>query len=89
MSFNLQRLRFERLSRKVSQDTVASALRINRSSYHKKENGKLKISVEEFATIVDVLGIPQYEIPLFFVQNVPERERKKARDETCATSETA
>lgn len=66
MRFNLQRLRYERLSRKVPQDAIASALNINRSSYHKKENGKIKISVEEFAVILDVLKIPQTEAGNFF-----------------------
>jgi len=74
MKFNLQRLRFERLSRKVSQEEVAQALGINRSSYHKKENGSIKISVEEFAKILELLKIPEREAGYFFVQNVPDRE---------------
>ena len=78
MAFNLQKLRYERLSRNVSQDKVASALCINRSSYHKKENGKIKISVEEFAIILDMLQIPQDEAGSFFVQNVPKREYSTA-----------
>ncbi|GIP17804.1 hypothetical protein J40TS1_34460 [Paenibacillus montaniterrae] len=90
MKFNLQRLRFERLSRKVSQEDMAQALNINRTSYHKKENGKIKISVEEFATMLEVLNIPQSEAGHFFEQNVPEREQSnvaqflKTDEEACA-----
>lgn len=76
MKFNLQKLRYERLSRKVSQDKVAQALGINRSSYHKKENGDIKISVTEFSTILSLLGIPANEAGNFFTQDVPEREQQ-------------
>lgn len=96
MGFNLQRLRYERLSRKVSQEEVATALSINRSSYHKKENGDIKISVEEFSEILNVLGIPHSEAGNFFTQNVPEREQnreqsfiQRSRDETCVAIEGA
>lgn len=78
MKFNLQRLRFERLSRKISQEEVAKALGVNRSSYHKKENGDIKISVNEFAIILDVLKIPDEEAMNFFTRKVPEREQPTA-----------
>lgn len=76
MRFNLQKLRYERLSRQISQEEVAKALNISRSSYHKKETGKIKISVEEFGIILDVLGIPESEIVNFFTPDVPIRERR-------------
>ena len=78
MRFNLQRLKFERLSRNVTQEEVAKVLNITRGSYHKKETGKLKLSVEEFALVLDRLGIPEKEASNFFVSNVPERERSMA-----------
>lgn len=77
MTFDLQKLRYERLSRKVSQSEVAKALGINRTSYYKKENGDIKISVEEFSTILTVLDIPHSEAGNFFTQKVPKREQKK------------
>jgi len=78
LKFNLQRLRFERLSRLISQETVAKALGISRSYYHKKETGKAKMTIEEFGIIIDVLGIPKNEIINFFTTDVPERERTTA-----------
>lgn len=77
MGFNLQRLRFERLSRKIPQEKVAEALNITRSAYNKKENGNNKISVEELSIILDTLDIPQHEVVNFFTPNVPEREQMK------------
>jgi len=75
MQFNLQKLRYERLSRQISQEEVASALNISRSYYHKKETGKAKMTVDEFGKVVEVLGIPESEIINFFTRNVPKREQ--------------
>ena len=74
MGFDLQRLRFERLSRRISQQTIANALGMTRSSYHKREVGAVKMSVEEFAIVLQVLGIPQENAGIFFTREVPERE---------------
>jgi len=74
MKFNLQKLRYERLSRKISQEKLAVAIGVTRATYHKKENGKIKISVEEFSIILDALGISQSEAGNFFGLDVPERE---------------
>lgn len=76
MKFNLQKLRYERLSRQISQEEVAAALNISRSYYHKKETGKAKMTVEEFGKVIEFLGIPESEIINFFTRIVPERERK-------------
>lgn len=78
MRFNLQKLRYERMSRMIPQEVVASALNISRSYYHKKETGKAKITVEEFGKILDVLGIPEREIVNFFTHEVPDREQTTA-----------
>lgn len=78
MDFNLQKLRYERMSRQVSQEEVASALNISRSYYHKKETGKAKMTVDEFAKVVEILGIPESEIIYFFTRKVPVREQTTA-----------
>lgn len=74
MKFNLQKLRYERLSRKVTQEKMANAIGVTRPTYHKKENGDIKISVEEFYTFLEVMGIPLNEAGNFFKQDVPKRE---------------
>lgn len=76
MNFNLQKLRYERMSRKISQDEMAEALNLSRSSYAKRESGIVKISVEEFTVIINKLGIPENEAINFFTFNVPKRERQ-------------
>lgn len=74
MNFNLQRLKFERLSRNISQQEMAKALGISRNAYYKKESGRIKITVEEFSVIMDKLGIPSKNAGIFFTFDVPERE---------------
>lgn len=76
MRFSLQKLRYERMSRRITQDEMARVLGVSRSSYIKRENGSVKISVEEFSIILNKLGIPEDEISNFFTFNVPERERQ-------------
>lgn len=76
MKFNLQKLRYERLSRRVSQEEMAKALGLNRTSYYKKEKGDIKISVEEFSVILETLGIPYEQAGDFFTVNVAKRERQ-------------
>jgi len=75
VDFNLQKLRYERMSRQISQEEVAAALNISRSYYHKKETGKAKMTVDEFGKVVEVLGIPETEIINFFTRKVPKREQ--------------
>ncbi|TGB04714.1 helix-turn-helix domain-containing protein [Halobacillus salinus] len=75
MRFNLQRLRYERLSRKITQEKIAQSIGVKRSTYHKKENGKIRLDVEEFAIVLSVLGIPEKEAGIFFTPDVPVREQ--------------
>jgi len=76
MEFSLQKLRYERMSRRITQEEMAKALGVTRSSYIKRENGSVKISVEEFSIILKKLGIHEDEISNFFTFKVPERERQ-------------
>lgn len=76
MTFNLQRLRYERMSRKVSQERMAKKLGMNITSYWKRENGHVPITINEFIKILEVLNIPESETLSFFTHNVDDWERK-------------
>jgi transcriptional regulator with XRE-family HTH domain len=73
--FNLQKLKYERLSRNISAEKVGDALGISANAYYKKESGSSNISVEEFGVILDTLGIPEKNAGIFFTFNVPEWEQ--------------
>lgn len=75
MTFNFQKLRYERMSRKISQEEMAKLLGMNHTSYWKRENGKVAISVEEFIKMLEVMGIPQSEAGNFFTDKVANREQ--------------
>lgn len=64
--FDLQRLRFERVSRKYPVDELSTLLGISRNAYYKKERGATNITVKELAVILTALQIPRSEIQLFF-----------------------
>ncbi|WP_150284130.1 helix-turn-helix transcriptional regulator [Rummeliibacillus sp. TYF-LIM-RU47] len=76
MDFNLQKLRYERLSRKISQEEMAKAIGVTRTTYYKKENGDIRITVDEFSKLLETMGISKNEAGLFFTRNVPIREQK-------------
>lgn len=74
-SFNLQRLKYERLSRNISAEKVGESLGISANAYYKKESGSSNISVEEFGLILKSLGIPEKNAGIFFTFNVPDWEQ--------------
>lgn len=76
MEFSLQKLRYERMSRQITQEEMAKALGVTRTSYIKRENGSVKISVEEFSIILNKFGMSEEEISNFFTFKVPKRERQ-------------
>ena len=75
-SFNLQRLKYERLSRNISAEKVGESLGISANAYYKKESGSSNISVEEFGLILKALGIPEKNAGIFFTFNVPDWEQQ-------------
>lgn len=76
MVFNLQKLRYERMSRKFSQEDMAEKIGMSRTSYWKRENGTVPITIDEFIKILNALDIPESESINFFTHNVDNREQK-------------
>lgn len=75
--FDLSRLKAERVARNLDQEEMAKRLGMSRSSYSKRENGKIDISVDELAKIIQVLGMSKNNLSLFFTQNVPNKQQIK------------
>lgn len=74
-NFNLQKLKYERLSRNVSAEKVGEHLGISANAYYKKESGASNISVEELGSILKALDIPERNAGIFFTFNVPDWEQ--------------
>lgn len=70
MKFDYKRLKGERVARGFTVQQIADFLGIAKSTYSKKENGKLPITVDEFGNLAKKLGIPENEVQIFFTLNV-------------------
>lgn len=74
MKFNYNRLKGERIAKGFTVEEMANELGISKGAYSKKENGKLPITVEDFAIITNKLGIGRDNINIFFTIDVSEME---------------
>lgn len=70
MEFNYNRLKAERVAKGLTVQDMADALGITKGTYSKKENGKITVTVEDFALISNKLEIPLEQISIFFTLNV-------------------
>lgn len=75
MEFKLNRVKAERIAAGISQQQMAEKLGMSRTSYWKRENGKVPIGADELAQIARIIGIPSNRISIFFSFDVPERQR--------------
>lgn len=75
LKFNVSRLKAERVANNITQADMAKGMGYeSTSTYTKKENGNLRIGVDEFAQMISLLGYNKDQISIFFTLEVPERE---------------
>ena len=55
---------------------------MSRTSYGKRENGMVDISMSELARIMTVLGLNKDKVPIFFTQSVPKKQQSKLRSKS-------
>lgn len=77
LKLDLNRLKAERIAKGWDQAEFAHKLGMSRTSYSKRENGLVNISIKELAKMMSVLGFNKDKISIFFTQNVPERKLKR------------
>lgn len=63
---NNKRFKAERTASGKTQGEVAKALGITLNSYHNKESGRTKFTVDEFEAFVDFLNIGKENMHIFF-----------------------
>lgn len=76
LKLDLKRLRAERIAKGLDQAEFAHKLGMSRSSYSKRENGLVNISISELARMMSILGFNKDNLSIFFTQNVPIGEHK-------------
>lgn len=70
VEFNRNRVKAERIARGLSVNEMAEKLGVHAGTYSKKENGKLRITVEDLSKILNVLNIPEKDCGIFFTKKV-------------------
>lgn len=70
VTFNVNRLRAERIARGISLHDMAGLMGMAPSTYSKKETGAIRINVDDLAKAVSILGISDDELGIFFVKTV-------------------
>lgn len=78
MKFNHNRLKGERIAKNLTVQEMADYLEVSKGTYSKKENGKIPITVDEFAVIFDKLEISPDNINIFFTLDVSVLETNTA-----------
>ncbi|WP_353452869.1 helix-turn-helix domain-containing protein [Staphylococcus coagulans] len=68
--FNVRRMKAERIARGISIAEMATKLEMAPGTYSKKENGHIRITVDDLAKIFEVLNIPEKECGIFFTVEV-------------------
>lgn len=77
MTLDLMRLRAERVAKGLTQEQLAHKLGMTRTAYAKRENGIVDVGADELAQITEALGLTKNDIPIFFKNIVPKKERNK------------
>jgi len=76
MKFNYNRLKAERIAKGYTVEEMANILGVAKGTYSKKENGKLPVTVDDFAIISEKLEIPIDKLNIFFTLDVSKSETK-------------
>lgn len=66
MTFDLNRLKAERVARGLEQDDVADRVGIDRSTYSRYETGARGLTVEVFVGIANAIGLKADQMSVFF-----------------------
>lgn len=77
LKLDLNRLKAERIAKGWDQAEFAHKLGMSRTSYSKRENGLVNISIKELAKMMSVLWFNKDKISIFFTQSVPKRKLKR------------
>ncbi|MCH8657703.1 helix-turn-helix domain-containing protein [Staphylococcus lugdunensis] len=68
--FNVKRMKAERIAKGISLSEMANKLEMTPGTYSKKENGHIRINVDDLAKVIEILEIPQDKCGIFFTNKV-------------------
>lgn len=68
--FNVKRMKAERIAKGISISDMAKKIRNDTRNLFKKENGHIRINVDDLAKVIEVLELPQDKCGIFFTYRV-------------------
>ncbi|MDW4149029.1 helix-turn-helix transcriptional regulator [Staphylococcus saprophyticus] len=68
--FNIRRMKAERIAKGISLKEMSEKMEMTQGTYSKKENGHIRINVDDLAKVFEILNLSQDECGIFFTQTV-------------------
>nr|WP_233145106.1 helix-turn-helix transcriptional regulator [Staphylococcus aureus] len=75
--FNVKRMKAERIAKGISISDMAKKLGMTPGTYSKKENGHIRINVDDLAKVIEVLELPQDKCGIFLLIKFPKCQQNK------------
>lgn len=75
--FNVKRMKAERIAKGISLSEMAEKLEMTPGTYSKKENGHIRINVDDLAKVIEILELPQDKCGIFFTHVVSKTSTKE------------
>lgn len=68
--FNVRRMKAERIAKGISLKEMSEKMNMTQGTYSKKENGHIRINVDDLAKVFEILDLSQNDCGIFFTQVV-------------------
>lgn len=68
--FNVRRMKAERIAKGISLKEMSDKLGMTQGTYSKKENGKIRVNVDDLAKIFEILELSEEGCGIFFTHRV-------------------
>lgn len=75
--FNIKRMKAERIAKGISLNDMANKMDMTPGTYSKKENGHIRINVDDLAKVIEILDLPQEKCGIFFTHSVSKTSTKQ------------
>lgn len=70
--FNVRRMKAERVAKGISVKDMSERMGMTQGTYSKKENGKIRVNVDDLAKVFEILELNEEDCGIFFTHNVSE-----------------
>lgn len=68
--FNIRRMKAERVAKGISVKDMSERMGMTQGTYSKKENGKIRVNVDDLAKVFEILELNEGDCGIFFTHSV-------------------